>query len=111
MSLFVLASVGLLAPEPDVIGHYVEVVPTKELPLSQAVVDHAVVAVLVLEGDGQVLPLAGFGVVHVVDGGFTRCITSHGVQLAADDERVGHRVLPDVGFPALLHPQAFWVQL
>lgn len=106
-----LASVGLLATQPEVVGHYVEVVPGEELPLSQAVVDHAVVAVLVLEGDGHGFPLAGFGVVHVVDDGVAGRVAGHGVQPAADHEGVGHRVLPDVGLPALLHLQTVRVQL
>lgn len=106
-----LASVGLLPPQPDVIGHQVEVVPRKQLPLSQAVVNHAVVAIVVLEGDGRGLPLAGFGVVHVVDDSVGGCIAGHGVQLPTDDERVGHRRLSDVGLPASLHRQGVGVQL
>lgn len=87
------------------------VVPGKQLPLSKVIVDHAVVEVLVFEGDGYGLPLAGCSVVHVVDGGVGCCVTGQGVQLAADDEGVGHGGLPDVGLPALLHLQAVWVQL
>lgn len=87
------------------------VVPGEQLPLSQVIVDHAVVSVLVLEGDAHGLPLAGFSVVHVVDDGVGGCVASHGVQLATDDEGVGHRVLPDVGLPALFHLQTVWVQL
>lgn len=105
------ASVGLLATQPEVIGHYVEVVPGKQLPLSRVIVDHAVVAVLVLERDGDGLSLAAFSVIHVVDGGVGGRVAGHGVQLATDDEGVGHRVLPDVCLPALLHLQTVRVQL
>lgn len=105
------ASVGLLATHPDVIGHHVEVVPAKQLPLSQVIVDHAVVAVLVPEGDGNGLPLAALSVVHIVDDGVGGRVAGHGVQLAADHEGVGHGVLPDVGLPAPLHLQTVWVQL
>lgn len=83
-------SVGLLATQLDVIGHHVEVVPGKQLPLGQVIVDHAVVAVLVPDGDGYRLPLAGFGIVHVVDEGVGCRVAGHRVQLAADDEGVGH---------------------
>lgn len=88
-----------------------EVVPGKELPLSQAVVDHAVVAVLVLERDGHGLPLAGSCVIHAVDGGVTGCVTSHGVKLPTDHEGVGYRCLPDAGLPAPLHLQTVRIQL
>lgn len=80
-----------------------EVVPCKQLPLSQAVVNHAVVAILVLEGDGHGLPLAGFGVIHVVDDSVVSCVAGYGVQLPTDDEGVGHRCLPDVGLPTFLY--------
>lgn len=87
------------------------VVPGKQLPLSHVIVDHAVVEVLVFEWDGYGLPLANRSVVHVVDGGVGCCIAGQGVELAADDEGVRHRGLPDVGLPALLHLQTVWVQL
>lgn len=103
--------VGLQAAQSDVIGHHVEVVPSDQLPLSQAVVDHAVVVVLVLEGDGHGLPLAGFCVVHVVDEGVRHRVAGHRVQLPTDDEGVGHRVFPDLGLPAPLHLQTVRVQL
>lgn len=101
---------GLLAAQLDVIGHHVVVVPGKQLPLSPVIVDHAVVAVLVPEGDADGLPLAGFSVVHVVDDGVGRRVAGHGVQLAADNEGVGHGALPDVGLPAPLHLQTARVQ-
>lgn len=87
------------------------VVPGKQLPLSHVIVDHAVVEVLVFEWNGYGLPLANCSVVHVVDGGIGCRVTGQSVQLAADDERVGHRGLPDVGLPALLYLQTVWVQL
>lgn len=88
-----------------------EVVPGEQLPLSRAVVDHAVVAVLVPEGDTHRLPLAGLSVVHVVDDGVGGRVARHSVQPAADDEGVGHRALPDDGLPAVLHLQIMRVQL
>lgn len=109
--LTMVASVGLLATQSEVVGYHVVVVPGKQLPLSQVVVDHAVVAVLVPEGNGNGLPLAGFSVVHVVDDGVGRGVAGHSVQLAADDEGIGHRVLPDVSLPTLLHLQTVWIQL
>lgn len=88
-----------------------EVVPGKQLPLGQAVVNHAVVAILVLEGNGHGLQLAGCCVVHLVDGGVTGCVAGHGVKLPADHEGVGHGRLPDARLPAPLHLQTVWVQL
>lgn len=87
------------------------IVPGEQLPLGQVVVDHAVVAVFVLEGDAHSLPLASFCVIDVVDDGVGRRVAGHGVEPAADDEGVGHRVLPDIGLPALLHFQTLRVQL
>lgn len=87
------------------------VVPGKQLPLSHVIVDHAVVEVLVFEWDGYGLSLANRSVVHVADGGVCCRVAGQGVQVAADDEGVGHRVLPDVGLPALLHLQTVWIQL
>ncbi len=106
-----VALVGPLATQPDVIGHHVVVVPGEQLPLSQVVVDHAVVAVLVPEGDGNGLPLTGFGVIHVVNDCVGCRVAGHSVQLSADDEGIGNRVLPDVGLPAPLHLQTVWIQL
>ena len=66
------------------------IVPGEQLPLSQVVVNHAVVAISVLEGDAHRLPLASFGVIDVVDDSVGRRVAGHGVEPAADDEGVGH---------------------
>lgn len=103
--------VPLLAAQPDVVGYHVVVVPGEQLPLGQVVVDHAVVTVLVPEGDAQRLPLARLRVVHIVDDGVRSRVAGHRVQPAAEHEGVGHRGLSDAGLPAPLHLQVVRVQL